>query len=764
MDLVKIYKAILKQQKDYRTKHEAANYRSPHITTTSVKVYNNETINLVRMKKGTVVYKGMPLGTTEIQASDYDKPTFVSDDLKSVSHYENIDTNGIYVYTVIRDMYMFNFNDYNTIQFLMNDPSFVFKRNEIADILNITFFDRPDGLNIAFWNGNLETDNNKHNNNINGQFARLTKIMKKQQSNYLKDVTNELFIRIFHRNTLVNTHDVVFPAGNKKINYRPDTQRMSFYDIDDIFVNMLKRYVLQQSNMESPIRVYGYYAAKTNDFHQESCIAVDMFKMTRRTVTNPVDLGYVSQRIQTELAKKGKLYNWCNQLNGETYCTTNTVTTSFLTDWFHLWLYHIDSVADDYTEYRSRKTYRRLRHSDAILNSFINVYEELGFFNTLVKFNCKNRGNADKYTISYIKKFMRVLFNHVSNVDYKLEGTKNILSYNVDNPSNTIRSKEAVTNNHKCNNVEIKRYNHGSLHHMRCLRMGKTLYDESHIYINNLVGSAHPDIQLKMKLLIQLSPVFVSLLRIDESSPDGTQSLKMRGTEKGEMALLKHWYPNIYESVISPLTTTKKPFIPMSSAMFQLGSAAFFRSFVWNKIFFSQQDRNNKFISEFVEMMCFGIHYYNPQTDNQVMNTIRDPNTPASMNAFNFLYAYIQLPHYIDHCRQGFSEGPEKNWAPYYYMNMNPPSPGLGSKRVYFRKVVAIQTVCLLAQTYLIVDDVNTKNGLVALLEQEGGFQLACQQIGAKFNTFRNQNCDKIVKISNNFDMAWNNVYMVICK
>ena len=95
---------------------------------------------------------------------------------------------------------------------------------------------------------------------------------------------------------------------------------------------------------------------------------------------------------------------------------------------------------------------------------------------------------------------------------------------------------------------------------------------------------------------------------------------------------------------------------------------------------------------------------------------------------------------------------------------MNPPSPGLGSKRVYFRKVVAIQTVCLLAQTYLIVDDVNTKNGLVALLEQEGGFQLACQQIGAKFNTFRNQNCDKIVKISNNFDMAWNNVYMVICK
>ena len=471
---------------------------------------------------------------------------------------------------------------------------------------------------------------------IENVVSDIYKESKKNQGIFLTDryksASRKLFEEMFNLAYVYNDKDLVL--------------RRSMDKLDDIIVKVLAK--SKDTFSGSFSGVIGYYAPKVSGFHSEICIFNNSEEYNlKRVVSNPLDVGFVTWKLN----KEGIVKNiFCEFFGGTITCKNyNYTTMSFLNGWYAVWNYLKTTPGVKVKTVKGEL----IPVCDGFVNMFLNIYPYLKQFDNFKKFQVPRESqNHDDLIFRYTKNTVKRIYEDINRKPY------------VD-PKGAVHKWDFA-----CDSKEsVSRFNHGSLHLMVKFRVAVMNMNKYNVLskllgINNIKDE---EIRVRCKLMFAIAPMFAAILRVNEDIPiDCGNGMKISGNTRFKMvlnnknSLLKEWFPHIFLNIMNDLFQ-KRNFEVNTTWM---SCASFLRAFIFNKIFFKPVHRKNLEVLVLVEKLVFGfLLYIGDVNDYKLGNPFTE-----QMLAIN---THTSLPHFLEHCRGGYSEILDRSLYEYVYKGIN---------------------------------------------------------------------------------------------
>jgi hypothetical protein len=447
----------------------------------------------------------------------------------------------------------------------------------------------------------------------------------------------------------LSSHGLVVAAGSTRwrtivsyayrVNAAGDYERQSYFDVDLFISKKVEPGMIGGG-------VYGYYSPWSRNlnpgggaFHSElTLFPVYVRDSIKRSLDNPLDIGYISMRIRAFLQERHILYKWCTRLgSGIDHCTTNTISIGFLQSWYYAFLsFYFDGgrplpqAVFDYA------------------NSYINVNSTIQAFGFIQKLEPGVHIHEDEY----MRRLLRVIITQVAGVDYT---------------------------------TGLERSNHGRLHIMR-----KYIFAQKLLGISaGVVAEPLTNHDVRMRFATLLAPILYGLFRVDENTTTYVGVGVGQSVADCRHMVITHVYfrrmfPNIHGVISSPHLNV---FTVRSISPTQLTGVALLRSFLYTKVFTNRNEPRHVHI--YVEMLCFAMLYHTTTDVGHMGATLNELLRPSPLgrgliaadvdwvtiegecddaNAVGGptqrvvaapyvilgLSAYIMTPHALDHLRGGY--------------------------------------------------------------------------------------------------------------
>lgn len=448
------------------------------------------------------------------------------------------------------------------------------------------------------------------------------KILNKNNINDAKNTltyANIIDFIFFYTPSIYSSKSRTIPQSSKDKLYR-----FSVYHFDLAFTKGLCLILNTKINIigntgsipNDNLRIDGYYAEPLIKrggglFHPEFAVC-NPYNVIERRGDNPYDFSYSVHKFN-----RGK---WCSQSE----CVDIGLYKSF--DMYYLYYWGIIE------EWAKSETLKVINNKDIVqyqIDLWKSFSVNIQVFNSIKSCaKCKTSAAITKFC----KIFMKRLFNHVSNNPYKL-----ITKYGYDKEKGKI----------------AWRPNHGSIHHLRTISLSIQIYN---IFKNKrclLFYSYFPTYQHILAAI--LASVFVSLLRIDEDDKiGGTEGAKLKFTN---IELWKKLFPTLAKrpeliNMIEALMATESG---MTYSLTQLASCFMFISLIRTLLLPHPKD------DEFVEILGLSNILYMSDNSKEILDLLNSrPGTFDGNNIvqkLNLIHGLTMAPHYLEHCRGGFSDG-----------------------------------------------------------------------------------------------------------